>query len=255
MVLRSLFLGLLFSVSIFGIKSALGLHYFFNRHKKPAVCAGVYLLFSAVYGGLFTAAFVLLQRVDFTAHFQTVQRIMQHGMQGHLAIAVLMGAWGLALLKASGNRGVRQLGWLALATPCPVCLVVIVFSIALLKAYFQDTASLAVGGLYACFLLLNILTLFLMKRLDRYSDYSPERVLGSAMLVIAAYFLISVTVMPQFADLDKIYRLALYSGQKGPSRGNSLWLSATLLMTAFLVGYFKFQYTTRKGTPWNSERV
>jgi predicted transporter len=65
----------------------------------------------------------------------------------------------------------------------------------------------------------------------------PESLLGGAMILVAVYFFLSVTVLPQFADVDKIYRLAMYQGQKPSQERVHLVPFSILTATAFVGGY------------------
>jgi hypothetical protein len=61
--------------------------------------------------------------------------------------------------------------------------------------------------------------------------------LGGFMLLVAAYFILSVTIMPQFADLDKVYRLAGYGSDLPGWDSSRLLPTAAVLVAAFLIGW------------------
>jgi predicted transporter len=57
------------------------------------------------------------------------------------------------------------------------------------------------------------------------------------MMLIAVYFLLSVTIMPQCADIDKIYRLAMYQGEAHSQSMSHALLFSVLALAAFVGGF------------------
>ena len=129
MELKSLFLGLAFSVGIFAVKAGAGLAYYLDTrpgywHRilaSAAVAAG--------YGLVFLLAWAAIQRLDPALWLNRVMPALQHGMTLHLELAVLLLVWGAALLKQAPEPTGPTRGWLLLTLPCPVCFTVIFFSL------------------------------------------------------------------------------------------------------------------------------
>jgi predicted transporter len=155
----------------------------------------------------------------------------------HLAMAGLMMGWGLVLLKQNTASQSKSRGWLMLAVPCPVCVTVIFFSAGFLITCFPETPKTVVLALYLAFVLINLATLSGIGLYRKRHAMLPESLLGGAMILVAVYFFLSVTVLPQFADVDKIYRLAMYQGQKPSQERVHLVPFSILTATAFVGGY------------------
>ncbi|MBT8341093.1 MAG: hypothetical protein HKP58_12135, partial [Desulfatitalea sp.] len=88
--------------------------------------------------------------------------------------------------------------------------------------------------LYAMFMMINLLTILVLRLWKQYRNSSADSLLGGAMFFIAVYFLLSVSIMPQFADVDKVYRMAVYqSGSTAePPRQLILFLSCMVILFA-----------------------
>ena len=237
MVLKSLILGVLCSVGIFAVKSGVGLSYCFAGNGRMRAKVGSFALFSLCYTFLFTCVVVVLQNVDLVSHLDVVQRFLQSGMLVHLVIAAMMIGWGILLLKKHHEQPPKSHGWMLLALPCPVCFAVILFSEAVFLAYspehFLQTALL----FYLAFMAISLSTPVIVHFVCRKSMASPDSFLGGAMLLIAVYFLLSATVMPQFGELDQIYRMASYRGESGTGDVWGAVFVAMLVTAVFLAGY------------------
>lgn len=237
MAYQSLILGVLFSIGIFAVKSGVGISYVVLRQERIQTKAAGFLLFAMVYGFVFAAAALIVPKIDPVRHLAAIQAFIQSGMLVHLIMAGLMMGWGLVLLKQNNASQSKSRGWLMLAVPCPVCLTVIFFSAGFLITCFPDTPKTVVLVLYLAFVLINLATLSGIELCRNRHVMPPESLLGGAMILIAIYFFLSVTVLPQFADVDKIYRLAMYQGQKPSQETIHLVPFSILTAVAFVGGY------------------
>ena len=122
--------------------------------------------------------------------------------------------------------------------PCPVCIMVIFFSAGFLVAFFPDSGNLAVLCAYAGFIIINIAAIVVMSFSKVLSDSTPEAILGSIMLFIAVYFLLSIVILPQFSDLDKIYRLAAYKGEINIINTDQFILYLLVIISSILFGFY-----------------
>ncbi len=237
MAYQSLILGILFSIGVFAVKSGMGISYVVARYGKIRIKAGMLLLFALTYFLVFAMAGLFLDRIDPVRHLAAIRTFVQSGMMVHLAMAALLLLWGVTLLKQANHPRSRSKAWLMLVVPCPVCLTVIVFSAGFLVACFPDTPKSVVMALYLVFMLINLVTLGAMGLFRKRGGTHPESLLGGAMLATAGYFFLSVAVMPQFADVDRIYQIARYRGHP-PSKGAlALTLPFVPTAAAFACGY------------------
>ena len=110
----------------------------------------------------------------------------------HILLAGFMALWGIMLLKGGDKAKKARIGWLAMVIPCPVCLVVIFFSVAFFLAYFPTGRGLAIYPAYGSFVGIILLTLILLALWQKKVNAYSEVFLGAAMLLISSYFLLSV---------------------------------------------------------------
>ncbi len=237
MAYQSLILGILFSVGIFAVKSGIGVAYVVSRQNKKKAKGACWILFALAYLVVFAVAFIILRKVDLIQHLSVIQNFIKSGMAVHLIMAALMFAWGGILLKKENGMSGSSKGWLMLVVPCPVCITVILFSLGFLMAYFPDKMERVAGLLYFGFLAVSALTVVVLSVLRRQRQTSPESLLGLTMMLIAIYFFLSVTVMPQFADMDRIYRMALYEGKPTDVEMLPVFMAIIFTAMAFFAGY------------------
>ena len=211
MAYKALMVGVLFSIGLFAVKSGVGITYVVAGQAKKRAKVAALLLFVLSYGLVFSAVAALLAVIDPVRHLTAIQSFIQSGMIVHVGMAVVLTAWGVLLLKRAGHCR-KSKGWLLLALPCPVCITVIFFSAGFLCSCFPDTPKSAVLVLYLSFVLINLGTMGVIRLYRKQRTMPAESFLGGAMLLIALYFFISVNLVPWFADVDKIFRLALHQG-------------------------------------------
>jgi predicted transporter len=242
MAYENLIVGVLFSIAVFAAKSGVGIFYLVAGQEKRRTRIGAFALFAATYALVFAGVAMVLTRIDPLRHLAAIQSFVRSGMGVHVILALLLMGWGVLLLKGGGGHGKRSRGWLLLAVPCPVCVTVIFFTTGFLLTCFPDRPAATVLALYLAFILINLATMGTIAFYQKGRRVSAESLLGGAMILIALYFLISVSLMPQFADVDKIYRLALYEGHLPSPKGAFLLPFSILTAAAFIGGYgFKHQ--------------
>lgn len=243
---QSLILGVLLSIGIFAIKSGAGLAYLFSGRKGLRRDITGFLLFSITYGIIFFAAMFILKRIDPLSHLMRIQQLIRSGMLIHVVMALLMIAWGILLIKHKRVSNKKSRGWMLLVIPCPVCITVIFITTGFLMALYPDHSYIVVSGLFAAFIIISLLTVLLISLYSRRQDIQLESFLGTIMLLIAFYFIISVTVMPHFADIDKVYRLAMYKGKREPHEITNIVYCLTVLSLTFISGFsYKFKKVLR----------
>ncbi|MBW2014859.1 MAG: DUF2162 domain-containing protein [Deltaproteobacteria bacterium] len=244
MELKSLFIGLTFTIGIFALKSGVGLYYLLSLKRKLKVL--FFSVYSAVYLFIFMLSSLILQKIDITGHFEAIQTFLKSGMFIHMLMACLLLIWGIILVKRQKSEKRITHAWLSMVIPCPVCIMVIFFSAGFLFAFFPDFGNLAVLCAYAVFIVINIATMVVMSFWKVLSDSTPESILGFTMLMIAVYFLLSVILMPQFSDLDKIYRLAAYKGEINIINTDQIILYLLIIISSILFGFYLMKRKVRR---------
>lgn len=241
MELKSLVLGLVLSMGAFALKAGIGMGYLMADNGTWPRQAGRTLAFAAGYGLVFLMAWAIIAHVDMTARLDRFTLLFKSGMTLHLILAVLIMIWGAGLLTSrkatGGKRPQPSRVWMALAIPCPVCFTVILLSSGFLAALYPDQTWI-LAGLYLGFVLTGLSSAFLISRVAR---GRAEAVLGTLMIYISGYFMLSVLLVPQWADLNKIYRLSLpeTSDIFGPLLVDTRWAILTLfILITFCLGFF-----------------
>jgi predicted transporter len=246
MVYKNLILGILFSIGIFAVKGGVGLFYCLSKTASNRLRAAACSLYALSYLLIFLASGLILAKIDLIRHLDAIQFFLQSGMIVHLLMAGMLIVWGVLLLKRNTGSEHGSKGWLLLAVPCPVCAFVIFFSVGFLMTCFPDSSRTVIVFLYMTFILLNLMTVLVMGFWKMERGTPPETLLGGAMLLIAVYFFLSVTIMPQFADADKIYRMALYSPDTTAEQTPHLFLFLTWVAASFFVGFGRMTFKIRR---------
>ncbi|CAN2040342.1 DUF2162 [Candidatus Magnetomoraceae bacterium gMMP-15] len=265
MELKSLILGLSFTLGIFAIKSGVGLNYFLSQKKNLKSRLIFFSFYSLIYFAIFMLSSWFLRKIAIASYFDSMQSILKSGMLIHFIMAGLLLLWGVLFLKGkhghnlelkNGDSGGFQkkekysLGWLVLVIPCPVCMTTIFFSVGFLVAFFPDSGYWPILLAYNGFILIALLSIIITNFLQSKSGQSPEFILGSAMIMIASYFLLSMILIPQFGDVDKIYRLAMYKGEKEVINIANILYFYGIMLTFFGFGFFIMQQKIRRVTYW-----
>ena len=235
MELKTLILGLVLSTAAFSVKAGGGLGYLFLQTPGMLRKALVFLAFMAVYALVFLASVVVLNVTDLTRHIDLLQTLFKSGMMLHFLLALLLMIWGIGLLleKHRAHRTTRA--WMPLMIPCPVCFSVILLSCSFVGVLYPGSLLVYVC-LYAGFILISLAAAagFALGIRNR---EAAGPFLGTLMLYIAGYFILTVIVVPQFADLERIYRISF--SEPGPGPGKPEWIVITLSLAALAAGLFK----------------
>jgi predicted transporter len=240
MELKSLILGMAFSIGVFALKSGMGLYYGLAGTKSRRAGILARGIFAAAYLLVFAASGAVLEWLDPIAPGGRLSMIlgwMQSAMRIHLCMAGLLLVWGLRLLLGRSPGAERSRSWLLLAVPCPVCATVICLSMGFLAANWPDAPMAAAAGLYLAFLAVSLTTAALMAAGQAASSASPEAFLGGAMLLVAAYFLLSVTILPNVRDLGGIYRMAAAPPESALLEIRQVIPAAAAAVAAFIGGF------------------
>jgi predicted transporter len=234
MEFKALILGLVFSLGIFAVKNGVGLHYLLQASLRCTRDKAIVLTsYATVYAGIFLLAWWGLQRLTLLNHFQALQHVLRSGMLMHVLLSGMLIIWGLLLLIRDKGGKTAAWGWAPLVLPCPVCALVIFLNVSLLLSLYPDAGLAVLAGAWAGFVGLGIGIAIVFRLLTRQGSERPETMLGGAMLTIAAFFLLTVVLMPQFGQLDEIYRLASYESEKPPVTPEQV-----LALTGSIVGLF-----------------
>jgi predicted transporter len=233
MELKSLILGLAFSVGIFAVKSGAGLSCLFTRKVTLSGRLAAFCGFIAGYGIVFFPAWFLASRTNLLSHLDTIMLFLKNGMALHFLLAALLLIWGLALLQKGRGAEPKSHGWLLLTLPCPVCFSVILFSGAFLHNLLPDVPY-PFAWLFAGFITVSLMSGLALSFVQQ---GNPEHSLGTVMVLAALYFLLTIAVVPQFGEIERIYRLSRTSVTSLADSRMHLLLAGMSL--AFTIGLLK----------------
>ena len=214
MELKTLILGLVLSTAAFSLKAGGGLGYLFLQTPGMLRKALVFLAFMAVYAMVFLASAAVLTITDLTHHIDLLQAFFKSGMVLHFILALLLVIWGVKLLLEPPHALQASRGWIPLVAPCPICFSVVLLSCSFVSALYPGS-SLVFVSLYAGFILISLCVALVFALVIRHRENAGV-FLGSLMLYIAGYFLLSVIIIPQFADLERIYRISISLAETVP---------------------------------------
>ncbi|MDR2350836.1 MAG: DUF2162 domain-containing protein [Deltaproteobacteria bacterium] len=250
MELKTLWLGLLVSMLAFGVKTGLGWGYMWLRvpaEKRTKATVGVVLLYFLLFSGILA----LVSEINILAHYEILAPLWRGGITLHWLVALLLILWGLLLLRsdsfpASCCSDKTSKGWLALVIPCPVCLSVILMSLAGLVMYFPENAISATALLFLAFLAVAGFA-GLSMILGRGSNPEPvERSLGLGMILMASYFVLTALVMPKFSQVSAIYRLASYSRENELEFGVLGYATPAVMVALLVFGFARARIAMKK---------
>ncbi len=202
MVIKSLILGVIFTLGIFAVKSGIGLFYALksggDRKKTAVVC---FLSYSAV----FTISYFIIVKINLLNYFQFFQSFLKSAMWSHILLATGMIWWGLNVLL---NKAENTKAYLMLVLPCPFCSLSIFLALSFFVEYTGRYSFYPMLILFFAFTLMQIITLVLLKlfKVKNIRDF-----LGFTLIFTGIYFIITFCTAPVFSDIGRIYRLSAYS--------------------------------------------
>lgn len=250
MELKSLFLGLTFTIGVFALKSGVGLHYFFTQRHSLKGQIILSIGSALTYFFIFSISYLILKKINMIDYYNAFQGLFRSGMYIHFFMAVSLIVWGIYLFKKKDERHKESNAFWLLIIPCPVCTAVVFLTTAFLMAYFPHIGLFAVMGAYLFFILINFVTILSLALWNIMADVTPEHTLGTAMLFIATYFILSIIIMPQFSDIDKIYRIAAYRGEEASMNMRDILFFLAAVSTFFMTGYLIMKRKIRRERNW-----
>ncbi len=246
MELKSLILGIVLAVSIFAVKSGIGMYYLVAHVKSRRWRTWIFLGSAVSYGLLFVAAFFLLKWLNQVALFPFFNKILKYGMLLHFALAFGMLLWAVYLLKRDHTHTTSK-AYLTLVVPCPVCMTVILLITGFVLSAFPKNGGRVLIGVFGIYLLIQLATMGVFALWQKAGRMDPDRTLGWGMLLIAGYFILTVLIAPQMGYLSKIYRIANYKGETELlTRNGIIAVWATIALTFALGWAFRTLRLKRK---------
>mgnify|MGYP006426078201 CR=1 FL=1 len=250
MELKTLFIGIVFTMGIFAVKSGVGIHYLLTRKTGRKSRFAFLSFFGLIYLFLFFSCAYTIQRIDVIAYFETVQRFLKYGMALHVLMAGGVLVWGVLMLKAGGKSVKGKHAWLIMVFPCPVCMTVIFLSLSFLISYFPNAVHMMAISTYLAFMGIALATVTTMALWQNIARSAPELTMGTAMVLISIYFLLSIIVLPQFGNVSRIYRLAAYQGETQMMGPRELLLLISLSTAFFIGGFIRMTKKLKARSEW-----
>ncbi len=207
MEIKSLILGVIFTLGIFAVKSGIGLFYLLSDKSKKRFIIVSFTIFS--YFFLFSVSYLILNKINILNYFSYFEKFLKTGMLLHFILAVGMLWWGISVLtKLEENSK----AYIMLIFPCPLCSIVIFLSISFLIKFIGKYDFSYNMVFFAGFTMLQIFTVILLKIFSKiFKIKKVNDMLGYSLIAVGCYFLITYCFAPAFSQVNKIYRLANYS--------------------------------------------
>lgn len=243
---KSLLLGFIFAVGIFAWKSGVGLFYLLSSRRTGWSKLLVPTSYALLYLALFAGVAVLVRHSDRLASLTLPEKMLSYGMPLHGLMSTVLAAWGIRLLRQRPTAAEPSRGWLVLVMPCPVCMTVIGITVVLLVSFFPNNSFVFITVAYLLFIGIGFSSTAALAYWNRSRRVRANDILGSAMLMVGAYFFLSAVFMPFFQELETVYRLAV--GKQSDSTGDwrhRLTIGAAALIVA-AVGYYRQQQAMRR---------
>ena len=158
--------------------------------------------------------------------------------------------WGVLLLRGNGKSAQSKHAWIALMVPCPVCITVIFLSLSFLISYFPEAVHLAAFSAYLAFMGIVTATIIIMALWRYTAESAPESTMGTAMVLIAIYFLLSIIILPQFGNVGSIYRLAAYKAETERMGITELLLFTSIITAFFVWGFIRMTKKVKARSEW-----
>jgi len=246
MEVKSLLLGFLFTVGIFAVKNGVGLFYSCTANRTAPSKLAVLSVYSFLYFAVFVGAAYALRHMGLIQDVAVLEKLLRSGMLIHVFVSSGLVGWGIWLLKKKEASEGESRGWLALVVPCPICLTAVFLSVAFASSSFPDASFGVAVGAYLIFIGISFASMLSLSFWNRYARVCPDALLGTAMVMIGAYFFLSAAFMPLFNELETVYRIAAYKQDKQQIDWRRWLMIGTVAAFCFAAGFRRKWKTIRR---------
>ncbi len=254
MELKGFLLGLVFSMGTFASKNGLGLRYIFYTNSIRLRKKYLFILgYCIVYAGIFLFLMWILQDIDFLKYIEVVQQYLRSDMLLYGILVVLHVMWGVYLLREDLDKENKNWELALIILPCPVCLLVIMLNISFLFSLFPQRGLEIAFGAWTGFVGFSLLSTWLLGLFVSRIQSPPELAVGSAMLCVSLFFLLSLLLIPQIDKLEEVYKLISYQDKNIPVKSEQVAILVTLVLTAFTTGFLRTRKKIKGFHLWLSE--
>ncbi|WP_300669935.1 DUF2162 family putative transporter [Desulfoluna sp.] len=234
---KSLIAGLVFTMGIYAAKCGIGLACGLVEHEKKGrqfVFIGTAVF---AYTLLFGGSYFLLTRVNLLNQFLIVQHLVEWAMVVHVAMATLLLVWGIALLKKPTDEKGAVRGWLLFAFPCPVCMGVVLLTVAFVIGFFPERSLEMTAMAWGVFAAVTLVSFWVARSLgDRF--HNPHHFMGTMMVFAALWFLLTVLIVPHVSELPDVFAMASSTTDTARPKGHVSFWVIVLLCALFSVGVY-----------------
>ncbi len=235
MDIKSLILGIAMSLGIFAVKTGIGQYYCLAQIANKWKAIGLLLLLNFAYFAIFILSFILIININFLEYFNEIQFFFKSGMTIHIIMAFFMFYFGWKMIKSEKTEiqlGKSKYSILLLILPCPICSSAIFLTTAFTLNLLPNKVIYSFFISWGVFFTITMITLLILKL--HKSQKNINSFIGELMLLISLYFFFNIAVAPNFKDMERIYRIAKYEGDKVISTNtNYLWAYALIAFSLF----------------------
>ncbi len=197
-------IGILTSLSSFGVKVGIGAtaiiyDRFISLKRKIVFLFTTYL----IYFFLFLLFFLLIINFELLKYFDYFIGIMNYGMILHILIAAGIFFWGVKLLISKSEKPAGRV--LLLILPCPVCMMVIFFTLSFSYKLFSFSKFYTTGILFAVFISFSLFLILFTFPFRKKIINANSSFLGLTMVMIAIYFFLLILIAPVYQETKELY--------------------------------------------------
>ncbi len=251
MDIKSIILGIAMSLGIFAVKTGIGQYYCIAKTANRWKVIGLLLTLNFAYLAVFLLSFILIININFLEYFNEMQLFFKSGMTIHIVMAFFLFYFGWKMIiwerQAPAWQDKTNYSILLLIIPCPVCSTAIFLTTAFMINIFPDKILYSFGICWGVFFAITMITLIILSL--RKSQKNINSSIGELMMLISLYFFFNIAVAPNFKDMERIFRIAKYDGDKISTNENYLWAYA-IIAFAFFAGFIYNKLKYKRSPIW-----
>jgi predicted transporter len=221
-----LLIAVFLSIFVLGAKAGIGCGLASLTKKEVLYIGGVYLLLSIGINQLLVFVPLRVEQLILSRDVTTGYIIF------FTLLSIAMLAAGIHTVKEwnSRRRDISRHSFLLLSIPCPICLTAIFISCTTLAAY-TDLNSLGIGASVG---IIFFITIPVTSLLSRKFKKSPVN-LGTVMIFIGSFYLLSVLLMPAFIQASDMQ----ITPSNTPMQVDKLILFMFFAVFFFFIGFLR----------------
>lgn len=197
-------IGILIGIFVFGIKTGIGCGFSNITTKEILAIGGSYFFLALLFG-------TVTDRISLEA----LESFSSMGMGIHILVSLLLIVAGVYTQKKwNAGKDVSRHTFLAISTPCPVCLAALAASCMLLSGSF-NLSGIKIGVLIGIAFFIAVVTSSFLFRFGKIKLGKTPETMGNAMMLIGIYYLLGALLIPAYIQTKKMNLVSTGGGETG----------------------------------------